>query len=167
MLHMHNTKAILHTEAILHRASLYTQSVRSSVILYRDDVQVLSPGTCIVVPSRILSRPCCTPSPPTSLRWWKPGTQLILSTSSKNTIPGVRGCFTHVYTCTLVSTPISSHSRHTYMYIVAVCACICALTSLCFVHIEIGFLNQKEEGKTRHCHSNYMYVSIKQHFNMP
>ena len=38
-------------------------------------------------PSRILSSPCCTPSPPTSRRWWKPGTQLILSTSSRNTMP--------------------------------------------------------------------------------
>lgn len=30
---------------------------------------------------------CCTPSPPTSLKLCTPGTQPILSTSSKNTIP--------------------------------------------------------------------------------
>lgn len=33
---------------------------------------------------------CCTPSPPTSRRLWIPGTQLILSTSSRNTIPRKR-----------------------------------------------------------------------------
>lgn len=30
---------------------------------------------------------CWTPSPPTSLSWWIPGTLPILSTSSRNTIP--------------------------------------------------------------------------------
>ncbi len=44
-------------------------------------------GMITCVPSRILSRPCCTPSPPTSLRWWNPGTQPILSTSSRKTMP--------------------------------------------------------------------------------
>ena len=35
---------------------------------------------------------CCTPSPPTSRRLCTPGTQLILSTSSKNTIPDKNKC---------------------------------------------------------------------------
>ena len=35
---------------------------------------------------------CCTPSPPTSLSWWMPGTLPILSTSSRNTMPETRGC---------------------------------------------------------------------------
>ena len=47
----------------------------------------LCSGMITCVPSRILSRPCCTPSPPMSLRWWNPGTQLILSTSSRKTMP--------------------------------------------------------------------------------
>ena len=48
---------------------------------------VLLSGTFTMVPSRSLSMPCCTPSPPTSLSWWMPGTEPILSTSSRNTMP--------------------------------------------------------------------------------
>ena len=44
-------------------------------------------GTLTVVPSTILSIPCWTPSPPTSLSWWIPGTAPILSTSSRKIIP--------------------------------------------------------------------------------
>ena len=44
-------------------------------------------GTLTMVPSNILRNPCCTPSPPTSLSWWIPGTLPILSTSSKKIIP--------------------------------------------------------------------------------
>ena len=44
-------------------------------------------GMITCVPSRILSRPCCTPSPPTSLRWWNPGTQPTLSTLLRKTMP--------------------------------------------------------------------------------
>ena len=47
----------------------------------------LFPGMITCVPSRILSRPCCTPSPPTSLRWWNPGTQPTLSTLLRKTMP--------------------------------------------------------------------------------
>ena len=47
----------------------------------------LCSGMITCVPSRILSRSCCTPSPPTSLRWWNPGTQPILSTSLRKTMP--------------------------------------------------------------------------------
>lgn len=47
----------------------------------------LRSGTLMTAPSIIFRRLCCTPSPPTS-RWnWPPFLELILSTSSKNTIP--------------------------------------------------------------------------------
>merc|ERR1719370_539611 len=49
-------------------------------------------GTLTVVPSTIFSIPCCTPSPPTSLSWWIPGTAPILSTSSRNMMPCCAFC---------------------------------------------------------------------------